>query len=50
MINEVLGIQFKIVLGLFDLYAKNEGDLVGCSASNNGYEKSLGVLIKEKYT
>jgi len=32
----------------FDFSSKNEGDLIGCSASNNGYEKKFGCIHKRE--
>ena len=50
MINRVFGNSIKNSFKSFDISSKNEDDLVGCSASNNGYERNLGAYIKEKYT
>ena len=49
MINKVFGNSIQDSFKSFDFLPKNEDGLVGCSASNNGYEKNLVVLIKEKY-
>ena len=47
MVNQILEIQFKIPLNLLSIKEKNENG-IGCSASNNGYEKSLDIQ-KETY-
>ena len=32
----------------FDFFAKNDGDIVGCTASNNGYDKKFGCSHKRE--
>ena len=47
---EFLEILIQNSFKFFDFSAKNENNLIGCSASNNGYEKRFGCAhIKEKY-
>ncbi len=48
MINRVFGSSIKNNFKSFDIYAKNESDIVGCSASNNGYEKKFGCTHKRE--
>ena len=50
MINKVFGNSIQNSFKSFDFSSKNENGLIGCSASNNGYEKNLGAHIKEKFT
>ena len=49
IVNKVFGNSVQNNFKSFDISEKNER-IVGCSASNNGYEKNLGVFIKGKYT
>ena len=42
-----MGILFKIALNLLN-FPKNENNLIGCSASNNGYEKIFGCTHKRE--
>ena len=42
MISKIFGNSILDDFKCFDITLKNEGDLVGCSASNNGYDKKFG--------
>ncbi len=42
MISKIFGNSIQDDFKCFDITLKNEGDLVGCSASNNGYDKKFG--------
>ena len=42
MINRVFGNSIQNSFKSFDVTEINESDLIGCSASNNGYEKKFG--------
>jgi len=44
MINKVFGNSIQNSFKSFDFSFKNEDDLIGCSASNNGYEKKFGCI------
>ena len=48
MINNVFGNSIKNSFKSFDVSLKNESDYVGCSASNNGYEKKFGCTHKRE--
>ena len=48
MINKVFGNSIKNSFKSFDIFLKNESDLVGCSASNNGYERLFGCIHKRE--
>ena len=48
MINKVFGNSIQNTFKSFDFSSKNENDLVGCSASNNGYEKKFGCTHKRE--
>ena len=48
MINEVFGNSIQNSFKSFDIFSKNESDLIGCSASNNGYEKIFGCKHKRE--
>ena len=47
LINRVFGNSIKNTFKTSDLKFKADKDLIGCSASHNGYEKNLIVFIKE---
>ena len=52
-INKVFGNSIKNSFKSFDFSSKNESDLIGCSVSNNGYEKfwlqsQEGNIYKQK--
>ena len=49
MINNVFGSSIQNSFKSFDFISKNEDGIIGCSASNNGYEKNLDAYIKEKF-
>lgn len=48
MINKVFGNSIQDSFKSFDFLPKNEDGLVGCSASNNGYEKKFGCTHKRE--
>ena len=48
MINKVFGNSIQNSFKSFDVSEINEGDLIGCSASNNGYEKKFGCTHKRE--
>ena len=48
MINKVFGSSIQNSFRSFDISEKNESDIIGCSASNNGYEKEFGCTHKRE--
>jgi len=48
MINKIFGNSIKDTFKSFDLFSKNENNLIGCSSSNNGYEKKFGCTHKRE--
>ena len=48
MINNIFGNSIQDSFKSFDVFSKNETDIVGCSASNNGYEKKFGCIHKRE--
>jgi len=48
MINKVFGNSIQNSFKSFDVSEINESDLIGCSASNNGYEKKFGCTHKRE--
>ena len=48
MINRVFGNSIQNSFKSFDFSLKNENDIVGFSASNNGYEKKFGCTHKRE--
>ena len=48
MINRVFGNSIQNSFRSFDISAKNDTDNIGCSASNNGYEKEFGCTHKRE--
>ena len=48
MINSVFGNSIQNSFKSFNITSKNEVDVVGCSASNNGYEKKFGCIHKRE--
>jgi uncharacterized heparinase superfamily protein len=48
MINKVFGSSIQNNFKSFDFSSKNENNLIGCSASNNGYEKEFGCSHKRE--
>jgi uncharacterized heparinase superfamily protein len=48
MINNIFGNSIQNSFKTFDFSAKNENNLIGCSASNNGYEKAFGCTHKRE--
>ena len=48
MINKVFGNSIQNSFKSFDHSSINASDLIGCSASNNGYEKKFGCIHKRE--
>jgi uncharacterized heparinase superfamily protein len=48
MINKVFGNSIQNSFKSFNFIPKNESNLIGCSASNNGYEKKFGCTHKRE--
>ena len=48
IINKVFGNSIQNSFKSFDFFSKNESDIIGCSASNNGYEKNFGCTHKRE--
>ena len=48
MINRVFGNSIQNSFKSFDFSVINKNDLIGCSASNNGYEKNFGCTHKRE--
>jgi uncharacterized heparinase superfamily protein len=48
MINKVFGNSIQNSFKSFDFSSKNENNLIGCSSSNNGYEKRFGCTHKRE--
>jgi len=48
MINSVFGNSIQNSFKSFNITSKNDVDVVGCSASNNGYEKKFGCTHKRE--
>ena len=48
MINKVFGNSIKDTFKSFNFSFKNENGLIGCSSSNNGYEKKFGCTHKRE--
>ena len=48
MITRVFGDSIQNSFRTFDFYSKNDSDIIGCSASNNGYEKKFGCTHKRE--
>ena len=48
MINKVFGNSIQNSFKSFDFISKNENSFIGCSASNNGYEKKFGCSHKRE--
>ena len=48
MITKVFGDSVKDTFKSFDFFSKNENVLLGCSSSNNGYEKEFGCVHKRE--
>ncbi|MDC3156954.1 heparinase II/III family protein [Candidatus Pelagibacter bacterium] len=47
-VKKVFGNSIKNSFKSFDLTTKNENQLLGCSATNNGYEKSFGCTHRRE--
>ena len=48
MINQVFGNSIKNSFKSFDFFSRNENDILGCGASNNGYERRFGCTHKRE--
>lgn len=48
MIIKVFGNSIRDSFKFFDFSFKNENELIGCTASNNGYEKKFGCIHKRE--
>ena len=48
MINKIFGNSIQNSFKTFDISSKNEIDIIGCSGSNNGYEKEFGCTHKRE--
>jgi len=48
MINKVFGNSIEDTFRTFELFSKDESGLIGCSSSNNGYEKKFGCTHKRE--
>ena len=48
MINGVFGNSIQNSFKSFEISSKNETELIGCSASNNGYEKKFGCTHRRE--
>ena len=48
MINRVFGNSIQDSFKSFDFSSKNENGIIGCSSSNNGYEKKFGCIHKRE--
>jgi len=48
VINKVFGNSIEDTFKSFELFSKDENGLIGCSSSNNGYEKNFGCTHKRE--
>ena len=48
MISKVFGNSIRDSFKSFDFSSKNENSLIGCSISNNGYEKKFGCIHRRE--
>ena len=48
MINKIFGNSIQDSFKSFDFNTKNENGIIGCSSSNNGYEKKFGCIHKRE--
>ena len=48
LINKVFGSSIKNTFKSYDIFNKNDDDIIGCSATNNGYEKKFGSTHKRE--
>ena len=48
IISKIFGKSIEDSFKTFDISSINENHLIGCSASNNGYEKSFGCIHKRE--
>jgi uncharacterized heparinase superfamily protein len=50
LINRIFGNSIKSTFKVYDFNTHNKKDLVGCSATHNGYEKKFGCIHKREIT
>jgi uncharacterized heparinase superfamily protein len=48
MISKIFGTSIKNTFRCFDFSSKNENELIGCTSSNDGYEKKFGCTHKRE--
>ena len=48
LINKIFGNSIKNTFKTYDINILNENNLIGCSASHNGYEKNFGCTHKRE--
>jgi len=48
IVSKIFGNSIQNSFKSFNIYLKNDGNFVGCSASNNGYEKRFGCIHKRE--
>ena len=48
MINKVFGSSIEDTFKSFEFFTKDENEIIGCSSSNNGYEKKFGCTHKRE--
>ena len=48
LINKVFGSSIKNTFKSYDIFNKNDDDIIGCSATNNGYEKKFWSTHKRE--
>ena len=48
MINKVFGNSIQNSFKSFDFFSKNDNGIIGCTATNNGYEKKFGCTHKRE--
>ena len=48
LVNKIFGNSIQDSFKSYDFSSKNEGHLIGCSATNNGYEKKFGCSHKRE--
>ena len=48
LINKIFGNSIKNTFDTYDVNVYNENNLIGCSATHNGYEKKFGCIHKRE--
>ena len=48
LINKVFGSSIKNTFRSYDIFNINDDDIIGCTATNNGYEKRYGSIHKRE--